>query len=110
MPDANPQQQNIPDILDHVLTAANITVDAAEREELRAQFEQRVSTIVIETMVQNLTVEQRKQFLDAVAEDGDAAEQKIADLAARIPGLEEKTNQAIAREIDTIVAAFKGRG
>jgi DNA-binding Lrp family transcriptional regulator len=102
------QEQEVPDILDHILDEAGVSSGSPRRGELRAQFEQRISIVVIETLVANLSAEQRKELFEALAEDSDDAERKVGELSAKVPGLEEKTNQAVAEEVRKMLAEIKG--
>ena len=93
--------------IEQLLEELQMEATPEEALELQEKFNDRILDIIIVTMFDNLNDEQKVRFLDLIKEmDSDELDQKIMLFAAEVPGLQEKVDAAIEREVNLIRIAF----
>jgi hypothetical protein len=98
--------QNINQILDSVLLQINLQGTPEELKEAKQALREKLERVVFNVFLDNLTTEQKQEFLKILQEHKDPM-QEIQLLAASVPGLFTLISDALEREIKLINAVFK---
>jgi hypothetical protein len=92
---------------DEFLKSLNIKIDPLsleERQEIFNMVNNQLQSVVMETMIGSMSPNQIQRFKEAVEKGGVELEDETEKIAAEIPGLKEKMEQAVAGEMATIKA------
>jgi hypothetical protein len=92
---------------DDFLKSLNIKIDSLsleERQEIFNMVNNQLQSVVMETMIGSMNPNQIQRFKEAVEKGGVELEEETEKIAAEIPGLKEKMEQAVAGEMATIKA------
>ncbi len=97
----------IKDIIHKVLSELNLNgLSEDERFEVMANLMDHFNGIIIQTVMANLNDEQLAEFNAILEKDeSEEREEEIAQLVARIPGVDMKIEEALQNEIDTLKAS-----
>ncbi len=72
-----------------------------------SEMKQKVQQIVVHTMIQNMSPEQRMELHDVLSGEGNNIEETISQMASSIPGLWIKIEEAIEADLESIRDMFK---
>jgi hypothetical protein len=91
---------------DELLSALGIkTTDATERQAIASELVDHFQELILETVIQNLTDDQAINFRKGLtSKDPESA---IADIAAGVPGLAQKIDQAVEAELAVVRSAYQ---
>lgn len=105
----NENNLDINNVIDQILSSAEIEIDQSEIHETRELIQQQLERAVWETVLIDLDENQVKQLGEIFnnPQGDDDFEDKIAEITAEIPGLSEKIQSRISQEIDTITELLK---
>ncbi len=96
------------DLVKKLLKELNIEATSEQRAEFEEDLRSRFENITLEVLLDSLFEEQRQELMEAMdSEEG--LQQKIQDLAAEVPGLQQKIDAALNHEINLIRLTFGGK-
>lgn len=72
-----------------------------EQEEILKRVDSRLKSVVIDTVLKNISDEEAREFKDIIMK-GENVEDNVARIGARIPELAEKLESAVSLEIDRL--------
>lgn len=75
------------------------------RMKILAKVDKRLQEVILETLVEKLSESDARELREALALEGNL-EEKVARITARIPGIADKLEQAITKEISRIRTAL----
>lgn len=87
-----------------LLKSLGIELPENEVEEVAEKLLEHFNKIIIETLIVNLSAEDRGDIADSL--DSDRLEAMVQDFAARTPGLFDKIEEALNNEFEVIRIAY----
>jgi hypothetical protein len=81
------------------------SLSAEEQSDIFGMINDQLQNVVMETTLENMSPEQTERFKKALDDGGENIEAEMESISSEIPGLQQKIEQAVAAELDTIKAA-----